>query len=153
MRWEEELAWHAAGRLQTRCTAALPGGDMAAVEAITFGRATTPEEVEAVQRLRFEVYVGELGRYRSKADDGRFAEPEDDSSWLFYARGRRDGRDGSPDVGGRDFSARQIEQFSPSRSSMRFRRNACSSANGWPSNHRFAVPMGRRAHAIGVPVR
>ena len=79
-----------------------------------FGRATTPEEIEAVQRLRYTVYVEELGRYRDSAgtDDGRFAEPEDECSWLFY------GRDGDQVVaatrttwGADGFSARQIEQY------------------------------------------
>jgi hypothetical protein len=85
---------------------------MPAVGSITFRRATTPEEVEAVQRLRFDVYVGELGRYRSKADNGRFAEPEDDHSWLFYAReGDEMLATGRLTWGGHGFSARQIEQY------------------------------------------
>jgi hypothetical protein len=79
-----------------------------------FGRATTAVEVDAVQRLRFSVYVEELGRYRDVADSGsgRFAEPEDDHSWIFYAR------DGDEVVaatrmtwGGDGFSARQIDQY------------------------------------------
>ena len=32
-----------------------------------FGRATTAEEIEAVQRLRYTVYVEELGRYQGVA--------------------------------------------------------------------------------------
>jgi hypothetical protein len=80
----------------------------------TFGRATTGAEIEAVQRLRYAVYVEELGRYRDAADDesGRLAEPEDDTSWLFFAR------DGDEVVattriswGGDGFSRRQIEQY------------------------------------------
>ena len=49
---------------------------------------TTAEEVEAVQRLRYAVYVEELGRYRGAADGaaGRFAEPEDGHSWIFSVR-------------------------------------------------------------------
>jgi hypothetical protein len=81
---------------------------------VTYGRATTPAEVEAVQQLRYAVYVEELGRYRAVADDasGTFTEPEDAHSWLFYAR------DGSDMVattrmswGGDGFSERQIEQY------------------------------------------
>jgi len=78
------------------------------------GRATTAEEIAAVQRLRYAVYVEEMGRYPDAdgADEGRFAEPEDENSWLFYAR------DGDLVVaatrmtwGGDGFSARQIEQY------------------------------------------
>lgn len=81
---------------------------------IEFGRATSPAEIEAVQRLRYAVYVEELGRYGGVADAAShtFAEPEDESSWLFYAR------DGDEVVassrltwGGHGFSARQIEQY------------------------------------------
>lgn len=77
-------------------------------------RATTAEEVEAVQRLRYAVYVEELGRYRGAADDatGRFAEPEDDHSWIFYVR------DGNEVIatsrltwGGHGFSDRQMTQY------------------------------------------
>ncbi len=41
-----------------------------------FVRAVSVEEVEAVQRLRYAVYVEELGRYREVADRAsrRFAE-------------------------------------------------------------------------------
>jgi hypothetical protein len=79
-----------------------------------FGRAVTSGEVAAVQRLRYSVYVEELGRYRDAADEGsrRFAEPEDDYSWIFFAR------DGDEIVaatrmtwGGDGFSARQIDQY------------------------------------------
>ena len=51
---------------------------------IEFGRATTAAEIEAVQRLRFAVYVEEMGRYDDVAggDEGRFAEPEDEHSWV-----------------------------------------------------------------------
>ena len=79
-----------------------------------FGRATTAEEIAAVQRLRYSVYVEELGRYRDAvgAGDGRFAESEDENSWLFYAR------DGDQVIaatrttwGGDGFSARQIDQY------------------------------------------
>lgn len=76
--------------------------------------ATTPEEVEGLQRLRYEVYVEELGRYRAAADHGRrlLVEPEDAGSWLFY------GRDGGEVVastritwGGAGFSSRQVDQY------------------------------------------
>jgi hypothetical protein len=76
--------------------------------------ARSAEEIEAVQRLRYDVYVGELGRYRSVADHDarRFAEPEDERSWLLYAC------DGDEVVattrlswGGAGFSVRQIEQY------------------------------------------
>ena len=81
---------------------------------VEFARAVTADEVEAVQRLRYEVYVEELGRYQDVADDlnGRLAEPEDDNSWLFYCR------DGDQVVaatrmtwGGDGFSDRQVEQY------------------------------------------
>ncbi len=53
-----------------------------------FGRAGSADEIEAVQRLRYTVYVEELGRYRDVADrtSRTFAEPEADHSWIFYAR-------------------------------------------------------------------
>lgn len=78
------------------------------------GLATTSEEVEAIQRLRYDVYVDELGRYRSKADHERrvFVEPEDDHSWLLFAR------DGDEMIatarvtwGGAGFSERQVRQY------------------------------------------
>ena len=79
-----------------------------------FGRAETPTELEAVQKLRYRVYVEELGRYRAAADgeSGRFAEPEDESGWHFYVR------DGDEVIaaarvswGGHGFSARQLDQY------------------------------------------
>jgi hypothetical protein len=82
--------------------------------AYEFCRAETPDEIAAVQRLRYSVYVEELGRYRGAADEehGRFVEPEDDWSWNFYVR------DGEAVVaasrltwGGDGFSDRQIEQY------------------------------------------
>ena len=56
-----------------------------------FARATTATEIEAVQRLRYAVYVEEMKRYDdvTGAEDGRFAEPEDDHSWICYAPRRR----------------------------------------------------------------
>ena len=79
-----------------------------------FGRAASADEIEAVQRLRYTVYVEELGRYRDVADrtSRTFAEPEDDHSWIFYAR---DGDDVVAATrmtwGGDGFSARQIDQY------------------------------------------
>jgi hypothetical protein len=79
-----------------------------------FGRAESAEEIAAVQRLRYEVYVEELGRYGDVADGvgGLLAEPEDDTGWVFY------GRDGDEIVaatrmtwGGDGFSDRQVEQY------------------------------------------
>jgi hypothetical protein len=79
-----------------------------------FTRATTAAEIEAVQRLRYAVYVEEMKRYDNVAggDEGRFAEPEDDRSWICYAR------DGAEVVaatrmtwGGDGFSDRQIDQY------------------------------------------
>src|SRR5258708_28987233 len=79
-----------------------------------FGRAESAEEVEAVQRLRYAVYVEEVGRYRDVAggSDRRFAEPEDGHSWIFYAR------DGNEIVaatrmtwGADGFSERQVDQY------------------------------------------
>jgi CRP-like cAMP-binding protein len=79
-----------------------------------FGRAATAAEIAAVQRLRYAVYVEEMKRYDgvAGADDGRFAEPEDEHSWICYAR------DGDEVVaatrmtwGGDGFSSRQIDQY------------------------------------------
>jgi hypothetical protein len=79
-----------------------------------FALATTADEITAVQRLRYAVYVEEMGRYHDVAggDEGRFAEPEDAHSWICYAR------DGETVVaatrmtwGGNGFSERQIEQY------------------------------------------
>lgn len=78
---------------------------------IEFARATTTAEIEAVQRLRHAVYVEEMGRYDGD-EDGRFAEPEDAHSWIYYAR------DGDQVVaatrmtwGSDGFSERQIDQY------------------------------------------
>lgn len=82
--------------------------------AVECGVAVDAAEVRAVQALRYSVYVEELGRYRAVADhaERRLAEPEDDRSWLLYAR------DGDEVVattrltwGGAGFSPRQIEQY------------------------------------------
>ena len=79
-----------------------------------FARATTVPEIEAVQRLRYAVYVAEMDRYHDVdgADDERFVEPEDAHSWICYAR------DGDEVVaatrmtwGGDGFSDRQVSQY------------------------------------------
>src|SRR5262245_58730637 len=56
--------------------------------AYEFGLVTTDEERRAVQRLRYDVYVDEMGRYKARADHKNrlFPEPEDETGWLFYAR-------------------------------------------------------------------
>jgi len=56
------------------------------VSKAVFRVAETDEEKEAVFRLRYDVYVEEMGRYHSVADhDNRlFIEPEDDNAHLFY---------------------------------------------------------------------
>ena len=81
---------------------------------LELARATTAAEIEAVQRLRYAVYVDEMHRYDGVggAEDHRFAEPEDDNSWILYAH------DGGEVVaatrmtcGGDGFSTRQIEQY------------------------------------------
>src|SRR6476646_10787495 len=79
-----------------------------------FARATTAAEIEAIQRLRYAVYVEEMNRYQNVdgGDDGRFAEPEDEHSWICYAR---DGADVVAATrmtwGGDGFSDRQVDQF------------------------------------------
>jgi hypothetical protein len=81
---------------------------------LEFGRATTPEEIAAVQRLRYAVYVEEMDRYHDVAggDEGRFAEPEDENSWIFYARaGGEVVASTRTTWGGAGFSTRQIEQY------------------------------------------
>ena len=75
---------------------------------------TTAEEAREVQHLRYRVYVEEMGRYRGHADHEQqlLAEPEDEHSWLFYAR---DGDEvvgaGRMTWGGDGFSDRQIDQY------------------------------------------
>src|SRR4029079_13760956 len=79
-----------------------------------FARATTVAEIEAVQRLRYAVYVEEMQRYDNVAgaEGGRFAEPEDEHSWICYAR------DGAEVVaatrmtwGGDGFSDQELDQY------------------------------------------
>jgi hypothetical protein len=77
--------------------------------------AETDEEKRAVYRLRYDVYVEEMGRYHGIADhrERTFSEPEDAHSRIFYAAVDGDvvatarmtwGGDGS-------FSARQTEHY------------------------------------------
>jgi hypothetical protein len=79
--------------------------------------AATPEEKEAVYRFRYSVYVEEMGRYQGSADHAgrRLVEPEDDVSWVFYAR---EGDDvvGTARLswGGKGFSERQVDEYSVS---------------------------------------
>ena len=49
--------------------------------------AETKDEKQAVYRFRYQVYVEEMGRYRSIADHENrlMTEPEDDHSRIFYA--------------------------------------------------------------------
>jgi len=49
--------------------------------------ARTEDEKRAVYRLRYDVYVEEMGRYRGAADHANrlFSEPEDEYSRIFYA--------------------------------------------------------------------
>jgi predicted GNAT family N-acyltransferase len=83
--------------------------------AFDVGVATTPEEKEAVYRFRYSVYVEEMGRYQGSADhEGkRLVEPEDDVSWIFYAR---EGDDvvGTARLswGAKGFSERQVDEYS-----------------------------------------
>jgi hypothetical protein len=78
--------------------------------------AETEEEKRAVYRLRYDVYVEEMGRYRGIADHENrlLVEPEDDTGRIFYAA--EDGEVvGTVRISyGCDapFSRRQIEQYS-----------------------------------------
>ncbi len=83
--------------------------------AFEIGVATSPEEREAVFRFRYSVYVEEMGRYQGSADHAgrRLVEPEDDQSWVFFAR---EGDDvvGTARLswGAKGFSDRQIDEYS-----------------------------------------
>jgi hypothetical protein len=84
--------------------------------AFDVGVAESPEEREAVYRFRYSVYVEEMGRYQGSADHSgrRLVEPEDDVSWVFYAR--EDGGDvvGTARLswGAQGFSERQVDEYS-----------------------------------------
>src|SRR5262245_66044110 len=51
-----------------------------------FHAAQTEEEKLAVYRLRYDIYVEEMGRYRGAADHDRrlLVEPEDQTARIFY---------------------------------------------------------------------
>ncbi len=81
---------------------------------ITIHLATTPDELAAIQRFRYSVYVEEMGRYAATADHDRrmLVDPEDERSFNFYAH------DGDAVVasnritwGTHGFSERQIRQY------------------------------------------
>ena len=79
------------------------------------GLAETEDDKQAVYRFRYTVYVEEMGRYQGSADhEGRrLVEPEDEDSFIFYAR---DGGDvvGTARLswGGNGFSQRQVDEYS-----------------------------------------
>jgi len=83
--------------------------------AFEVGLAETEEQKEAVYRFRYSVYVEEMGRYQESADHvgRRLVEPDDERSFIFYAR---DGNDvvGTARLswGGNGFSARQVDEYS-----------------------------------------
>ena len=77
--------------------------------------AQTDEEKLAVYRFRYDIYVEEMGRYRSVADHVRrlLVEPEDETARIFFAA-----QDGAVVATSRlswggdgPFSARQIEHY------------------------------------------
>lgn len=81
---------------------------------IEFCRATSRADIHAVQRLRYTVYVEEMQRYQSHAEptERRLAEPEDEHSWICYARDRGEVVAATRMTwGGDGFSDRQIEQY------------------------------------------
>ncbi len=53
----------------------------------TIHEAVTPEQRHDVYRFRYDIYVEEMGRYRSISDHGQrtFSEPEDETARLYYA--------------------------------------------------------------------
>jgi hypothetical protein len=79
------------------------------------GRADTDEDREAVYRFRYTVYVEEMGRYQDTADhEGkRLVEPDDERSWIFYARDESGEVVGTARLswGGNGFTDRQIEEY------------------------------------------
>ena len=81
----------------------------------TFGRAETEAELAAVYEFRYSVYVEEMGRYQGTADHEHrwLTEPEDEHSWIFFAReGDEVVATGRLTWGGDHFSDRQIRQYS-----------------------------------------
>jgi predicted GNAT family N-acyltransferase len=84
----------------------------------TFAKAQTEDELEAVYRFRYDVYVEEMGRYRDVADHERrrFWEPEDEHSWIFYAlEGDTVVATARLSWGGDGFSDRQVHHYSLER--------------------------------------
>ena len=79
------------------------------------GLAETDEQKEAVYRFRYTVYVEEMGRYQGSADHTgrRLVEPDDDQSWIFYARADDGEVVGTARLswGGNGFTERQIEEY------------------------------------------
>src|SRR5262249_61959492 len=77
--------------------------------------AETEEEKLAVYRLRYDIYVEEMGRYRGAADHDRrlLVEPEDRTARIFYAAPEGEVVATSRLSWGGDapFSPRQIEQY------------------------------------------
>jgi hypothetical protein len=76
--------------------------------------AQSAAELEAIQRFRYEVYVEEMGRYRTSADHAgrRLADEEDEGSWLVFATDeQRVVASTRITWGGIGFSARQIDQY------------------------------------------
>jgi hypothetical protein len=78
-------------------------------------QALSDEERRAVYRFRYDVYVEEMGRYRSFADHRNrlLLEPEDDTARIFYAceDGQVVGTARFSWGGDAPFSARQVEQY------------------------------------------
>ena len=80
-----------------------------------FHAAETEEEKLAVYRVRYDIYVEEMGRYRGAADHDRrlLVEPEDQTARIFYAAPEGEVVATSRLSWGGDapFSPRQIEQY------------------------------------------
>ena len=80
----------------------------------TFGLANGDDDLEQIYRMRYEVLVAEMGKYRDRADHEnlRLPDPEDPASWHAVAR------DGDQIVAsmrmtfGAGLSERQIDQYS-----------------------------------------
>src|SRR5215470_14426505 len=80
-----------------------------------FHAAESEEEKLAVYRLRYDIYVEEMGRYRGAADHDRrlLVEPEDETARIFYAAPEGEVVATSRLSWGGDgpFSERQIDQY------------------------------------------
>ena len=84
------------------------------------GRAETDADRKAVFRLRYDIYVEEMGRYGSIADHQNrlLVEPDDALSRLYYARdeeGRTVGTMRLTWGGDAEFSDRHVEQYGLAR--------------------------------------